>query len=173
MPRRFRPPCRPPWWPHNEPWPAAPRFAEWPGRRSRFFRRIAFTALAVLTLSVTGAVALVWLAATTWGWIAPSASRSAAVLAAAALVGVGLAIVGLVGVMRRVAMPLGGVMDAADRVAAGNYDVRVVEHGPPSIRALARAFNTITARLQDSDRLRRDVMGDIAHHLGNRLTDLR
>ena len=69
-----------------------------------------------------------------------------------------------------IAMPLGGVMDAADRVAAGNYDVRVVEHGPPSIRALARAFNTMTARLQDSDRLRRDLMADIAHELRTPLT---
>ena len=131
---------------------------------------MAFAALAVLTLSVTGAVALVWLAATTWGRIAPSGNESAAVLAAGVLVGIGLAIVGLVGVMRRVAMPLGGVMDAADRVAAGNYDVRVVEHGPPSIRALARAFNTMTARLQDSDRLRRDLMADIAHELRTQLT---
>jgi two-component system OmpR family sensor kinase/two-component system sensor histidine kinase BaeS len=61
-------------------------------------------------------------------------------------------------------------MDAADRVAAGNYDVRVAEQGPPPIRALARAFNTMTERLGNHDRLRRDLMADVAHELRTPLT---
>ena len=61
-------------------------------------------------------------------------------------------------------------MDAADRVAAGDYDVRVAEHGPPPIRALARAFNTMTERLGNHDRLRRDLMADVAHELRTPLT---
>ena len=32
-------------------------------------------------------------------------------------------------------------MEAADRVAAGDYSTRVTEYGPPPIRLLARAFN--------------------------------
>ena len=163
-------PGKPPWWPHNEPWPAlgqAPHRR--PGRR-RFFRRAAALALLLLGLSVSGAVALVWLAATWLGMVAPAGPRSAAILFVGGMAGLGLAVVGLVHVMRRVAMPLGGVMDAADRVAAGNYDVRVAEQGSPPIRALARAFNAMTERLGNDDRLRRDLMADVAHELRTPLT---
>jgi nitrogen fixation/metabolism regulation signal transduction histidine kinase len=70
------------------------------------------------------------------------------------------AVSALAAMMRRVAMPLGAVMEAADRVAGGDYSVRVAEHGPPPLRALARAFNTMTERLQNHDRQRRDLMAD-------------
>jgi signal transduction histidine kinase len=56
-------------------------------------------------------------------------------------------------------------MEAADQVAEGNYSIRVEERGPPPIRALARSFNTMTERLESHDRLRRDMMADIAHEL--------
>jgi signal transduction histidine kinase len=65
------------------------------------------------------------------------------------------------------------VMDAADRVAGGDYSVRVAEHGPPSVRALARAFNTMTARLASHDRQRRDLIADVAHELRTPLTVLQ
>jgi signal transduction histidine kinase len=163
-------PGKPPWSPHNEPWPGhgqAPHRR--PGRR-RFFRRAAALALLLLALSVSGAVALVWLAATRLGMVAPAGPRSAAILFVGGMAGLGLAVFGVVNVMRRVAMPLGSVMDAADRVAAGNYDVRVAEQGSPPIRALARAFNAMTERLGNHDRLRRDLMADVAHELRTPLT---
>jgi two-component system OmpR family sensor kinase/two-component system sensor histidine kinase BaeS len=72
--------------------------------------------------------------------------------------------------MRRVGMPLRAVMEAADRVASGDYSARVAEHGPPPIRALASAFNTMTQRLQSHDRQRRDLMADVAHELRTPLT---
>jgi two-component system OmpR family sensor kinase/two-component system sensor histidine kinase BaeS len=46
----------------------------------------------------------------------------------------------------------------------------VPEYGPPPIRAMARAFNTMTERLQNHDRLRRDLMADVAHELRTPLT---
>src|SRR5204862_6296274 len=46
----------------------------------------------------------------------------------------------------------------------------VAEHGPPPIRALARAFNAMTERLGNHDRLRRDLMADVAHELRTPLT---
>ena len=68
-------------------------------------------------------------------------------------------------VMRRVGRPLGHVVDAADRVAEGDFAVRVHEHGPPWVRSIGRAFNSMTARLEQQHRLRREMMGDIAHEL--------
>ncbi len=43
--------------------------------------------------------------------------------------------------------------------------MRVRETGPPFVRSLARAFNTMTARLKTQDDLRRQLMADVAHEL--------
>jgi signal transduction histidine kinase len=67
--------------------------------------------------------------------------------------------------MRRVGLPFGEIVAAADRVAGGDYDTRIVEHGPPFLRVVARAFNGMTATLQEQDRQRRDLLADIAHEL--------
>jgi two-component system, OmpR family, sensor histidine kinase BaeS len=61
-------------------------------------------------------------------------------------------------------------MEAADRVTAGDYSTRVDERGPVPIRALARSFNTMTERLQNHDKMRRDLMADVAHELRTPLT---
>jgi signal transduction histidine kinase len=163
-------PGKPPWWPHNEPWSPHGRAPRRRGGRARFFWRAAALALLVLVLSVSGAVALVWLAATRLGIVAPAGPRTAAILSVGGMAGLGLAMFGVISIMRRVALPLGGVMDAADRVAAGDYEVRVAEQGPRPIRALARAFNAMTERLGNHDRLRRDLMADVAHELRTPLT---
>jgi len=77
------------------------------------------------------------------------------------------------GSMRRFASPLHAVMDAADRVADGDYGARVQEFGAPPMRALAHSFNTMTERLQNADRLRRNVMADVAHELRTPLSVLQ
>jgi two-component system OmpR family sensor kinase/two-component system sensor histidine kinase BaeS len=64
-------------------------------------------------------------------------------------------------------------MDAAERVADGDYATRVDERGPPPVRALARSFNTMTGRLQHADRQRRDLMADLAHELRTPLSVLQ
>jgi signal transduction histidine kinase len=137
--------------------------------RVRFFRRFAWIAASVLLCAAFGAGTLVWLAATTLG-IFSAHYRAAPILLAIGFVGAASAIVTLGGILRSVGGPLGAVMDAADRVAAGDYTARVAEHGPPPLRLLARAFNTMTERLQDHDRLRRDLMADVAHELRTPLT---
>jgi signal transduction histidine kinase len=68
-------------------------------------------------------------------------------------------------VMRRVGRPLGHVVAAADRVAEGDFAARVPEYGPPWLRSVARAFNSMTSRLEMQQRQRRALMADIAHEL--------
>ena len=165
-----RQPCRPPWWPENEAWPPRDRSNRWRAGRGRFFRRAAAVAVIVLMLSVCGALALAWLVATRLGLATPSDQSAAAIVLVGGMAAVALAVLTLMSVRRRLAIPLGGVMEAADRVAAGDYEVRVTEQGPPPLRALARAFNTMTERLQNHDRLRRDLMADLAHELRTPLT---
>jgi len=76
-------------------------------------------------------------------------------------------------VMGRFGFPLGDMVEAADRVAAGDYTTRAPENGPRWMRTLARAFNSMTSRLEVQDRQRRDLMADIAHELRTPLAVLQ
>ena len=77
------------------------------------------------------------------------------------------------GLMGRFGFPLGAMVEAADRVAAGDYSTRAPEHGPRWMRTLARAFNSMTSKLEVQDRQRRDLMADIAHELRTPLAVLQ
>jgi signal transduction histidine kinase len=142
----------------------------WRTGRVRFFKRIALLAVVVLMAGVGGAIALVWTAAARWGIVAASPAGAAVVIGGAMLGALLTAALIIGGGLRLFGRPFGAVMDAAARVADGDYAVRVAEHGAPPLRALARAFNSMTGRLADHDRLRRDLMADIAHELRTPLT---
>jgi two-component system sensor histidine kinase BaeS len=73
--------------------------------------------------------------------------------------------VALVRAVRGFARPVGDVMEAADRVANGDYSVRVDERGPGEVRRLARAFNQMTERLGSSEERRRTLLADVTHEL--------
>lgn len=161
---------KPPWWPAGEPWPPHSRgFSIDRRARGRFFRRIALAAAALLALALLGMFAVARVIAGRFGlvgWV--GAIPGLFVLAAA-----GVIVTVMIGAARRFASPLGAVMDAADRVAEGDYGARVQEYGPPPIRALAHSFNTMTERLHNADRLRRDLMADVAHELRTPLSVLQ
>lgn len=157
---------RPRWSPKNQPWPPQGNQAHQWSRagRVRFFRRIAILGFLLLVFAVSGIIALLWIVFDRVGIIAGAPRAAALVLIAGGLVSAALVITLLRG-MRRVGLPLRDVMEAADQVAEGNYAIRVDERGPPPTRALARSFNTMTERLANHDRLRREMMADIAHEL--------
>lgn len=136
--------------------------------RARYFRRAGFGAAALFLLALGGVIVAIVRVTNALG--VPNVAPIAVPLVV--LVAVFLASMAASG-MRRFGGPLWNVMDAADRVAEGDYTVRVDEGGPPPIRALVRSFNTMTARLQDADRLRRDLMADVAHELRTPLTVLQ
>jgi two-component system, OmpR family, sensor histidine kinase BaeS len=145
-----------------------PRHAAGRRARARFFRRIAVTAVIVLALASVGFVAVVRSVA---GPAAPGRG-SPAVVALLSAVAAGLILL-TYRKARGFASPLGALMDAADRVAEGDYSVRVQTFGPPPLRALAGSFNTMTERLQNADRVRRDLMADVAHELRTPLSVLQ
>ncbi len=66
---------------------------------------------------------------------------------------------------RGVAAPVAEVMEAADRVAAGDYETRVQERGPRDVRRLGRAFNEMTERLGTNEERRRQLLADVTHEL--------
>ena len=120
----------------------------------------------MLATGVVGTVTLVWTAAARLGLVAPNTTPASALfVVGGAFVGAAMTAAALLGTMRRIGRPLDAVMDAAGRVADGDYTVRVAEHGAPPFRALARAFNTMAERLASQDRVRRDLMADLSHEL--------
>ena len=171
---RDRSPCPPPWWSesHNGPRPDGTHH-RWRKGRARFARRFAAVFALMFIVFATGVVTIVSMVMTAlfrsspstpspgfpfsaWSW--PQTGAVASILALAV-------IAGFAAVMRRVGLPLGDIVSAADRVRDGDYSARVTEHGPPSLRSVARAFNSMAARLQAEDEQRRHLMADIAHEL--------
>jgi signal transduction histidine kinase len=157
---------RPPWWPANEPWPPAGRYEHWARGRRRFARRAAILFAFVLFLSAMGLITMVSAVFERTGaprsWWGPIPIAPLVIFIGTYLI--------FFFAMRRVGTPLADIVSAADRVASGDYEARVVERGTPFLRRVARAFNGMTATLQAQDRQRRQLMADIAHELRTPLT---
>jgi len=73
-------------------------------------------------------------------------------------------------VRRSFGSPMSDIIAAADRVGEGDYSTQLSERGPPWLRSVSRAFNSMTARLHANERQRRNMMADIAHELRTPLT---
>jgi signal transduction histidine kinase len=153
---------RPPWWPEDEPFPPTDRGA-WRRHAPRDFRRrIGFVFLAFfLILFLTSAVA-VGVLTDVFGVRPHHGLVPLAALFAVLILG-GFAV--FVRWLRRMAAPVEDVMAAADRVAGGDYSVRVAERGPREMRRLARSFNEMTGRLGSDEERRRALLADVAHEL--------
>jgi signal transduction histidine kinase len=76
-----------------------------------------------------------------------------------------LVVVFVVRAGRRFASPVADVMEAADRLAAGDYEARVEERGPREVRQLGHAFNEMAERLGTNEERRRQLLADVAHEL--------
>jgi signal transduction histidine kinase len=166
-PRRppWGPPRRPPWWPEHEPFPPA---GGWGGPR-RFPRRIGILFALFFGLTVLAATLLVRLLA---GGLGQGPPRGAPVVP---LLAVGLLLAALLAgrAVRRMAAPIGDVMEAADRVAGGDYRARVHARGPLEVRRLARSFNQMAERLEANEAQRRNLLADVTHELRTPLAVIR
>lgn len=76
-------------------------------------------------------------------------------------------------VSRRILRPVTALTDAAHRMQAGALDVRVDDRGSDEVADLARAFNRMAARLTETERLRKQMVSDVAHELRSPVTNLR
>ena len=90
----------------------------------------------------------------------------AIVIGLAALAGTGLA-------YRRLAGPVGDLLEAADRVGAGEYDQRLQPRGPREVQSLMRTFNDMSGRLEAADAARRQFLADVTHELRTPLAVLQ
>jgi two-component system, OmpR family, sensor kinase len=71
---------------------------------------------------------------------------------------------------RTLAAPLGQVSAAAQAIAAGDLSQRVPERGTVETQTLAHSFNQMAENLEQAERLRRNLLADVAHELRTPLT---
>jgi signal transduction histidine kinase len=69
---------------------------------------------------------------------------------------------------RRVANPLAGIMEAAEKVTEGDLSARVQETNGP-FTSLESTFNRMLDELEQSDQQRRNLTADVAHELNTPL----
>jgi signal transduction histidine kinase len=72
--------------------------------------------------------------------------------------------------LRRVSRPLDELVEASNKVAQGDFSVRVEVKGPPEVRSLLHGFNTMAEKLQVNDQQRRNMLADVSHELRTPLT---
>jgi len=133
--------------------------------RRGFMRRIGcFLALVVILIGLV-IVGLAWLLSSLTGQMLLTA-----VAPAIALVLVVVILLRLARGVGRAAAPLGDLVEASARVEAGEVGTQVDVRGPREIRALGRAFNSMSARLAADTDERRRLLADVSHELRTPLT---
>jgi two-component system sensor histidine kinase BaeS len=134
-------------------------------------RRIGcFLGLALLVM-LSAMVGVVWLVLSLFR-VVSSAPLSTALAVTALALGAVVVLVALL-VLRRLAAPVGALIEGAHRIEAGDFSTRVPVRGPADLRSLARALNDMSSRLEAEETRRRSMVADIAHELRTPLTIIR
>ncbi|HKJ37315.1 MAG TPA: HAMP domain-containing sensor histidine kinase [Anaerolineales bacterium] len=162
---------RPPWWPENEEWPPK----RWRHMRGNsFFRRMGCFFVLFNIFAFIGFLALLRFVFSSFIEIhgVPLFDRLDIILP--------LGIAGFFILLftmfiaarslRRMARPLDELIDASDKVADGDFSIRVDVKGPPEVRKLLYGFNSMAERLQVNDQQRRNMLADVSHELRTPLT---
>jgi two-component system sensor histidine kinase BaeS len=133
--------------------------------------RVAVAAAVFIAVAVVVPLTMLWLALQMADVESPGKVLTGLVIAFVLLVMVAVAFGGA----RRIALPLGNLIEAAGRVENGDYSVRVEERhrGPYELRTLTRAFNEMAARLETNECQRRTLLADVGHELRTPLAVLQ
>ena len=136
----------PQWWPEGEPWRRRP---------PRFLRFVGFVFLVVLVAVIVAAAngypQFLWLIPLFW-------------------LGPFVVIGAFIGFGRMRHFPIRDLVDAAGRLADGDYSVRMnpVPGGP--MKRIVSSFNGMAERLETASTQRRHLMADLGHELRTPLT---
>lgn len=91
----------------------------------------------------------------------------------AAVVGLVVAVLLALITSRGIARPLQALARGATDVAAGDYNVMVYEKGPKEVRAVATAFNQMTADVRAAQQSQREFLANVSHDLKTPLTSIQ
>jgi signal transduction histidine kinase len=160
---------RPPWWPEDAEWP--PKDRRMPGMRRRFLFVVAFALGALLLLIFLAGIVASAIFDGHSGRPGGGDEWNGPPIFGFVILGIGIFLI--VRFIRRTAAPIGDVMEAADRVAAGDYAARVDPSGPREVRRLAASFNEMTTRLEANEEQRRRLLADVTHELRTPLSIIR
>jgi signal transduction histidine kinase len=156
---------RPPWWPEGEPFPPQ----RWGRRRgpAPFIRFVGCFVLLTLFVALLAG-----------GFIGAILGRGEGYHPSFPfflfpIVLVVLIAIAVGGGVRRMTRPLNNLIDAARRIESGDYSAQVPEWGSQDIRSVARAFNSMSARLKAMDEQRRSFLADVTHELRTPLSVIR
>ena len=162
---------RPPWWPESEEWPPK----RWGSmRRNPFFRRMGCFFFGFAFLAFIGFVGILRFALSPFIDVPgiPTFHRPDFIFPIG-VIGFLLFVFALAWgtrSLRRVSRPLDELVDASNKVAEGDYSIRVQENGPPEIYSLMKGFNSMAERLQVNDQQRRNMLADVSHELRTPIT---
>lgn len=132
--------------------------------RRRFVRRVALLLAGVFVLLF--AVSAIWAAfGPRFGWQSGGSSGAHFIPWVPALFLIVIAALVIARTLRRAAAPIGDVMDAANRLASGDYTARVEARGSGEVRQLIDSFNAMAERLHASEGQRRALLAEVAHEL--------
>lgn len=87
----------------------------------------------------------------------------------AGLVGMALALL----LVRQITRPLGSLSRAAGQIAGGDLSVRVPVQSNDELGELATTFNQMASSLETQEKLRRNMMADVAHELRTPLAGIQ
>ncbi len=76
-------------------------------------------------------------------------------------------------IARSIALPLQRIATAAGAVAAGDYEHRLPESGPPEVKRVAASFNVMLGRVESSQQAIRDFVSNVSHELKTPLTSIQ
>ena len=156
-----RPRGRPPWWPEGEPWPPT-------GPPSWVRRRGCLPWPTLLLLIVAIVATNVFL--NRFGRLLLPTTVTGQILLVGFLI---LFIASIATLTRSLARTARKVTGAAARVEKGDYSARLNERGPGAMADLARAFNSMSSRLEAKEAKRRSFMAEVTHELRTPLAIIR
>lgn len=89
------------------------------------------------------------------------------------LVGIGLALLLAFFLSRRITAPVQSLAAAARNLGKGDFSQRATVKSRDELGELATAFNSMAAELEKADKLRRDLVADVAHELRTPLSNIK